>query len=291
MERTVEQRLNFVTLAVADVARSRAFYVDGLGWEVEFEAPGEVVFIRLGPGLVLSLWCRSGFVDEIGEPGVGLAPITLAHNVTSSGEVDAVLAVARAAGAVVADALRRDWGGYSGYFSDPDGFRWEVAHNPSPLGDELVTRSRNWLRERQVHDTTGEAGPPTTTPSTDAARVTAELRAREPLTHREPRDADRAHFEALIAPDMVHIGASGIRTEREEYIARSLARYEQNEHGDDDTWIVEDFSVTELAPDLWEAAYLLHQGERASRRTTLWERTGDPGAPWRARRHQGTVVG
>ena len=121
----------------------------------------------------------------------------------------------------------------------------------------------------------------------DPARVARDLRAREPLTHREPRDADRAHFEALLAPGMVHVGASGIRTEREEYLTRSLHRYLTGDHGDDHTWIVEDFEVTELAPGLWEAAYLLHQGPRLTRRTTLWRHTG---SGWQALRHQGTVV-
>lgn len=128
----------------------------------------------------------------------------------------------------------------------------------------------------------------------DRQTALAELRQREPLTHREPRDADRAHFEALIADDMVHIGASGIRSEREEYIERSLARYVNDEHGDDHTWIVEEFGVTELAPGLWEASSLLHQGERVSRRTTLWQYTpdvdGQGRSRWRARRHQGTVL-
>lgn len=122
--------------------------------------------------------------------------------------------------------------------------------------------------------------------------VWSELRAREPLSHREPHDADRAHFEALIAEDMVHIGASGIRTERDEYIDRTLARYVKGEHGDDHTWVVEDFEVSELAQGWWEAAYLLHQGVRISRRTTLWQHNLDAGGPgrWRARRHQGTVL-
>ena len=121
----------------------------------------------------------------------------------------------------------------------------------------------------------------------DPVRVAEELRAREPLTHREPRDAGRARFEALLAPGMIHIGASGIRTEREEYLDRTLHRYVTGDHGDDDTWRVEEFDVTELAPGLWEAAYLLHQGDRLSRRTTLWRRTE---AGWQALRHQGTVV-
>ncbi len=71
---------------------------------------------------------------EIGEVARGTLPFTLAHNVASPAEVDAVLNTARAAGASVSDAKQRDWGGYSGYFTDPDGFRWEVAFNPYPIG-------------------------------------------------------------------------------------------------------------------------------------------------------------
>ncbi|GGK00386.1 glyoxalase [Pilimelia anulata] len=140
----MEQRLNFVTLAVRDVARSRAFYLDGLGWRPAFEAPGEVLFLRVAPGVVLSLWSRAGFVAELGyEPADGPAPLTLAHNVGAPAEVDAVLAAAVAAGArLISPGTARDWGGYSGYFADPDGFCWEVAHNPGPIGVEVLAESR-----------------------------------------------------------------------------------------------------------------------------------------------------
>jgi catechol 2,3-dioxygenase-like lactoylglutathione lyase family enzyme/acyl-CoA hydrolase len=153
----MEQRANFVTLAVEDVDRSRAFYVDGLGWQPVFEAPGEVLFLPVGHGLVLSLWSRAGFTAEVGEPSTGLAPITLAHNVLSPAEVDEVLAGAAAAGAPVTPGEQREWGGYSGYFADPDGYRWEVAHDPSPLGDGLVTQSRRWLAARTPSPVAGVA--------------------------------------------------------------------------------------------------------------------------------------
>lgn len=85
--------------------------------------------------LILSLWSVDGFTAEIGEPpAVGVAPLTLAHNVATEAEVDAVLAEAASLGARVTPALRRDWGGYSGYFADPDGFRWEIAVNPGDTG-------------------------------------------------------------------------------------------------------------------------------------------------------------
>lgn len=144
---SMEQRLNFVTLAVADVNVSRRFYVDGLGWTASFEAADEVLFLPVGSGLILSLWSRAGFAAEVGsEPAAGVAPLTLAHNVANPAEVDAVLEDARAAGAPTVQAgTAREWGGYSGYFTDPDGFHWEVAHNPGPEGVEVVQESRSWL--------------------------------------------------------------------------------------------------------------------------------------------------
>ncbi|MCE4027668.1 MULTISPECIES: VOC family protein [unclassified Microbacterium] len=130
----MEQRVSFITLAVADVARSRAFYVDGLGWQPIFEAD-EVLMLPVADRLILSLWSVAGFTAEIGEPPApGVAPLTLAHNLASEAEVDAVLAEAAALGARVAPAVRREWGGYSGYFADPDGFRWEIAMNPGDTG-------------------------------------------------------------------------------------------------------------------------------------------------------------
>lgn len=132
----VDQRLNFVTLVVADLDASRRFYLDGLGWEAAMDVPDEVVMIHVGPKLVLSLWAEAAAEQEIGVVRRGgTLPFTLAHNCHDAAEVDRVLEVARAAGAEVSPALRREWGGYSGYFTDPDGFRWEVAHNPFPVGD------------------------------------------------------------------------------------------------------------------------------------------------------------
>ncbi|CAM3405635.1 VOC family protein [Nocardioides dubius] len=132
----MDQRISFVTLAVADLDATRAFYLDGLGWRAELDVPGEVLMIRAGAQLVLSLWDAGAFEREVGPivRGDGVAPITLAHNVPHRAEVDEVLAVAAAAGAEVAPAEDRDWGGYTGYFADPDGFRWEIAWNPGPIG-------------------------------------------------------------------------------------------------------------------------------------------------------------
>ena len=136
----MDQHLSFVTLAVRDVAASRRFYLDGLGWSAELDVPGEVVMIRVGDRLVLSLWDRAAFEAEVGGSSAtgGIPPITLAHNVPRRADVDDVLATARAAGAEVGVAQERDWGGYTGYFADPDGFRWEVAWNPGPIGVLVV---------------------------------------------------------------------------------------------------------------------------------------------------------
>ena len=134
----MEQRISFITLAVEDVARSRKFYVDGLGWKPMFEND-EVIMLPAGEHLMLSLWSIESFTAEIGTaPARGVAPITLAHNCATEKEVDNVLALATSIGAVVSPAIRREWGGYSGYFSDPDGFRWEIALNPGPTGDYVL---------------------------------------------------------------------------------------------------------------------------------------------------------
>jgi catechol 2,3-dioxygenase-like lactoylglutathione lyase family enzyme len=137
----VDQRLSFVTLAVRDLDASRAFYVDGLGWEPTLDVPGEVLMIKVGPLVVLSLWDRRAFEEEVGAVAqdAGLSPVALAHNVAAREDVEAVLDVARAAGAEpVSDPFDRDWGGRSGYFADPDGFRWEVAWNPGAIGQEVL---------------------------------------------------------------------------------------------------------------------------------------------------------
>lgn len=136
----MEQRISLVTLAVTDIARSRRFYVDGLGWEPELEAPG-VLMIKAGQHLLFSLWDATEFEEEVGPitRGPGVAPLTLAHNVGSKEEVDAVLQIARAAGAEpVSAAVDRVWGGYSGYFGDPDGYRWEIAWAPGQVNAIVV---------------------------------------------------------------------------------------------------------------------------------------------------------
>jgi uncharacterized protein len=132
----MQQRISFVTLAVADVARSHAFYVEGLAWSPELYVPGEVLMIRAGDKLVLSLWAETGFEGEVGpiRRGPGVVPVTLAHNVATEAEVDEILVLARSLGAETSGPERREWGGWTGYFADPDGFRWEIAFNPDEIG-------------------------------------------------------------------------------------------------------------------------------------------------------------
>ncbi len=137
----MDQRISFVTLAVADLEATRRFYLDGLGWQADMDVPGEVLMIKVGENIVLSLWDHDEFEAEVGAigRGEGVAPFTLAHNVATPEEVDAVLATARSAGAdPVSDAEQREWGGYTGYFGDPDGYRWEIAYNPGPIGQVVL---------------------------------------------------------------------------------------------------------------------------------------------------------
>ena len=127
----MEQRLSLVTLGVRDLAASRAFY-RRLGWTESPPSNDEVAFFQCG-GLVFALWTRSALIEDAGvkEPGSGFANISLAHNVRSKEEVDAVLAEAkRAGGTILKPGADTPWGGYTGYFDDPDGFAWEVAWNP-----------------------------------------------------------------------------------------------------------------------------------------------------------------
>jgi uncharacterized protein len=127
---SVEQRVSLVTLGVADLARARRFY-EGLGWVTHAEPGDDVVFFQSG-GMVVALWSRERLAGDSGvDDGGGWGGVTLAHNVRSSAEVDAVIEQARRAGARIArEGAETFWGGYSGVFVDPDGHPWEVAHNP-----------------------------------------------------------------------------------------------------------------------------------------------------------------
>ena len=121
-----------VTLGVKDLARARAFY-EALGWSGAVQPDNEVAFYQAG-GMIVGLWAALG--------GHGAPGIELAHNVRSPEEVDALLAEARRAGGTITRlAARADWGGYTGAFADPDGYVWEVAHNPGwTLADDGSVR-------------------------------------------------------------------------------------------------------------------------------------------------------
>ena len=146
----MEQRVSIITLGVAELARSKRFYEHVLGWKA-FESNEKIIFFDIG-GMVLSLYEHKDLVADInatpeggdprkGNPSVdppsGYRGMTLAHNLRSPREVDTLLAKVRAGGGkVIKSATKAFWGGYSGYFSDPDGHIWEVAHNPFwPLDD------------------------------------------------------------------------------------------------------------------------------------------------------------
>jgi predicted lactoylglutathione lyase len=126
----MEQRLSLVTLGVADLARARAFY-EALGWSSRAQPGDDVVFFQSG-GMIVALWSREQLAEDSGvADGGGWGGVTLAHNVGSPAEVDAVIEQARMAGARIArEGAPTFWGGYSGVFVDPDGHPWEVAHNP-----------------------------------------------------------------------------------------------------------------------------------------------------------------
>jgi uncharacterized protein len=125
----VDQRVSLITLGVSDLPRARQFY-EALGWEVS-DDPEETVFFQAG-GMIVALWSRKSLEEDSDvEDTGGWGGVTLAHNVRSPAEVDAVLEEARLAGARIArKGAETFWGGYSGVFVDPDGHPWEVAHNP-----------------------------------------------------------------------------------------------------------------------------------------------------------------
>ncbi|HSF25929.1 MAG TPA: VOC family protein [Actinomycetes bacterium] len=130
----MDQSMSLLTLGVRDLAVARRFYVEGLGWRPTLEVPGDVTFIKVSHGLLLALWSRASLAAEAGGvyQGDEPAPIALAHMVPDAAAVARVLDEAVAAGAtLIAPATQREWGGVTGYFADPDDYRWEVAWNPS----------------------------------------------------------------------------------------------------------------------------------------------------------------
>lgn len=131
------QRITLVTLGVADLERAKAFYAE-LGWAPDEVTPG-AAFYDLG-GMRMGLFGLADLAEDQGQPGapLGTGAMTLAQNFPSTAAVDAAFARALAAGATLLKAPRAVfWGGYSGYFADPDGHVWELAHNPFwPLTDD-----------------------------------------------------------------------------------------------------------------------------------------------------------
>ena len=127
----MKARISMITLGVSDIQRSIEFYERGLGFP-RMDSPPEVAFFTL-IGTWLGLSGRDALAEDaqVGAASGGFAGFSLAHNVSSEDEVDQVMSQAASAGAVVTKSARKtEWGGYAGYFSDPDGYLWEIAHNP-----------------------------------------------------------------------------------------------------------------------------------------------------------------
>lgn len=140
----MKPRVTVITLGVENLERSLAFYRDGLGLATEgivgteFEY-GAVVFFELQSGMKLALWSREHIARDAGVPKSPVSPteFTLGHNVNSKDEVDDIMAEAKEAGArIVKDAEDTFWGGYAGYFQDPDSHLWEVLWNPQWIIEE-----------------------------------------------------------------------------------------------------------------------------------------------------------
>jgi hypothetical protein len=127
----MEQRLSLITLGVTDLVLSRRFYEEALGWTVD-EAQEGILFFQLN-GLILGLFPRSGLAKDanVADPGCGFPGIALTYCTRTVDEADGILAQARdAGGRVLKWGQQMAWGGYSGYFADPDGHLWEVMYNP-----------------------------------------------------------------------------------------------------------------------------------------------------------------
>ena len=136
----MQPRISVITLGVADLERSLRFYRDGLGLPTTRTADEGIVFFQT-QGATLALFPYGELADDVGpgwnEPRSRFAGITLAHNVRERHEVDAVLTAAEAAGATIVKAADdTSWGGYSGYFSDPDGYLWEIAWGAFDFNDD-----------------------------------------------------------------------------------------------------------------------------------------------------------
>jgi len=127
----MKQSISFITLGVADLARSRAFY-KALGWQESSASQEGIAFFQAG-SVAFALFPRQDLAEDanVSATGSGFSGFTLAHNVESEAAVLALLDEAVAAGAkLVRPADKVFWGGFRGYFADPDGFLWEACHNP-----------------------------------------------------------------------------------------------------------------------------------------------------------------
>lgn len=129
----MEQHINYITLGVADLAESRRFYRDVFGWQETADSNENIAFFQAGNALLLALFGKTALAHDaqIPEQSSGFPRFTLAHNVGSEAEVDALFAGFAAKNANIIKAPQKVfWGGYSGYLADPDGFLWEIAFNP-----------------------------------------------------------------------------------------------------------------------------------------------------------------
>ena len=128
----MQPRVSIITLGVADVAKARAFYA-ALGFKASAASQDSITFFDAG-SVVLALYGRAALAEDAhvsASTAVGFSGVTIAHNCRSEADVDRVLADAVASGATLKKAAQKVfWGGYSGYFADPDGHLWEVAYNP-----------------------------------------------------------------------------------------------------------------------------------------------------------------
>jgi catechol 2,3-dioxygenase-like lactoylglutathione lyase family enzyme len=137
----MRQSVQVITVAAKDLSVSRAFYSDGLGWTPTLDLP-EIVYYQVGPGLLFALFPLLDFAADVGAPITSESGFSLGYVVGTPADVDFEIERARSAGAeILKDAQDAAFGGYHGYFADPDGHRWEVAWNPgfSVADDGTVT--------------------------------------------------------------------------------------------------------------------------------------------------------
>jgi catechol 2,3-dioxygenase-like lactoylglutathione lyase family enzyme len=138
----MDQRIDIITLGVADVGMAKKFYVEGLGWEVALEVPGDILFVQVNHGLLLAFFGAHDLEADV-TPGASPPshsvppPMSLAQVVATEDDVIALCDRARDAGAtILKEPQQADFGGFHCYFADPSGFRWEIATNPGWQVDE-----------------------------------------------------------------------------------------------------------------------------------------------------------